>query len=257
MLEALIQHKINRSVLEGRFNPIEDTLTSSVFGTLQYLPDDVFWQIVFGGCGNCVEDLPEDIGMIKSIDLWKRLKPGGTTNKNYVEPDVFIRTNTHCIIIEAKKTDDSYNQDESQWEKEITCVRNSSENRDKKIVFIAIGGNSSCKDCEIRVNKVRYVIHLTSWFNMLNSVLNFRASLDVTGNRHIIKLLDNVIKAFEVHHIIKTIWLDSMCGFSIDSTRCAALYGSFVFRRNESESFRLADIKVNIDSLESVWKMLK
>lgn len=257
MLEALIRHKINRSVSEGRFNPIEDTLTSSVFGTLQYLPDDVFWQIVFGGCGNCVEDLPEDIGMIKSIDFWRKLDPSGTSNKKYVEPDVLIETDSHCIIIEAKKTDDPYNQYESQWEKEITCVRNSSENRNKKIVFIAIGGNSSCKDCEIRVNKVRYVIHLTSWFNMLNSVLNFRGSLDVTGNRHIIKLLDNVIKAFEVHHIIKTIWLESICGFSIDSTRCAALYGSFVFRRNESESFRLADIKVNIDSLESVWKMLK
>lgn len=51
MLQALLHSKLKASFENPSFTPSEDTLTSSVWGLLQYLPDDTLWQIVRKSCG--------------------------------------------------------------------------------------------------------------------------------------------------------------------------------------------------------------
>lgn len=250
MLEALINNKINRSISEGTFKPIEDTLTSSVFGVLQCLPDDIFWSVMYNGCGECTYDLPKTIGNIIRFDFWIKLD-AITYNKVYVEPDVLIETDSFYIVIEAKKNDITYNQDEKQWSKEITAVNNYSNDKNKKIVFIAIGGNFSCKDRKIKVDNRDYVIHTTSWYNILNSILKLKETSIIVNKQYVLRALDRIVLAFDRHHIIKTVWLESLCKLAIEKEKTLIMSNAFDFKTNES--FEFVKYKVNISNLENVW----
>lgn len=250
MLEALINNKINRSISEGKFKPTEDTLTSSVFGILQYLPDDIFWSVMYNGCGECTYDLPETIGNIIRFDFWIKLD-SVTYNKVYVEPDVLIETDSFYIVIEAKKNDITYNQDEIQWSKEIAAVNNYSNDKNKKIIFIAIGGNFSCKDRKIKVDNCDYVIHTTSWYNILNSVLKLKETSIFVNKQYLLRALDCIVLAFDRHHIIKTVWLESLCKLAIEKEKTLIMSNAFDFKANESLEF--VKFKVNISNLENIW----
>lgn len=139
MLQALFHSKLKDSFKATGFTPSEDSLTSSVFGTLQYLPDDTLWRIIRNSCGEGKENLPETIGEIEYIDFWPKYRDvEGTANSNFVEPDVLLATERYYVIIEAKKYDGG-GQYQTQWKNEIRAVYN--EDDTKEIMFVAIGGN--------------------------------------------------------------------------------------------------------------------
>ena len=46
MLQALLHKKLKDSFENPHFKPSEDSLTSSVMGLMQYLPDDIFWDLL-------------------------------------------------------------------------------------------------------------------------------------------------------------------------------------------------------------------
>ena len=207
MLQALIKNKLKDSFTDPSFRPSEDTLTSSVIGLMQFLPDNLFWYLFRQSCG-AGSNLPENIGAIKEFYFWDRWSAKGTHNNVYVEPDVWIDTDKFYIIIEAKKTD-YIGQHTDQWENEIKGLRNETQDPDKDVLFIALGGNDSLKDTTISIGKRVYNIYTASWFNLLHAVTTYISSLDY-GEKNIGRILNNVVLSFSKHGYVDVDWLSSL-----------------------------------------------
>ena len=89
MLQALLNNKLKDSFKDPYFRPSEDTLTSSVIGLMQYLPNEVIWKLLSQACG-MKSNLTLNLGNIISFHfgqdgmLWEQVI------LNFVEPDVWI-----------------------------------------------------------------------------------------------------------------------------------------------------------------------
>lgn len=230
MLQALLHSKLKASFENPSFSPSEDTLTSSVFGILQYLPDDTLWQIVRNSCGKGKQFLPETIGKIEHIDFWPQYGDvKGTSNSSYVEPDVLLVTEKYYVIIEAKKYDGG-GQYPIQWKNEIRAVNN--EDDTKEILFVAMGGNSTLKPKEISVKLKKgvktYIINRGSWFNLLNEIQN------MGGNNETNRLLADVTKAMNRHGFMQVRWLKPFL-----------------------EDFNKRNKKINTNSINTIWNPIK
>lgn len=157
MLQALLNNKLKDSFKDPYFRPSEDTLTSSVIGLMQYLPNEVIWKLLSQACG-MKSNLTLNLGNIISFHFWARWNALGTSNSNFVEPDVWIETDKYDIIIEAKKHDCSVLQYKDQWKKELKALCNERlEDTNKKILFIALGGNESLYNDTVEVNCQSYI----------------------------------------------------------------------------------------------------
>ena len=261
MLQALFKQKLGRAIKNGSFHGIEDTLTSSVIGLLQYLPDAIFWRILRESCGSSTDSLPEIIGAIIQVHFWERMDAEGTYNTQSVEPDVWIETELFDVIIEAKVTDSSSDnaQNYYQWFNEIVALDNYYEHkREKGLIFIAIGGNESLRTQTCTINGENITIYTASWFDLLASVNKFRDSnSDSDENDHLVRLLDDVVIAMQYHNIISTIWFDSMPYDTINSGAAPYIKEDWVFD-NECFLDTLTDnnISIGIESLSDIWKTI-
>lgn len=157
-------------------NTNEDPKTSTVFGNLMLLPDNVFWNILKVSAYN--EDiLPEDAGlMADNFYFWPKWNPNSkydTGNSNYVEPDVFFRFENIDVIVEAKYSDDK-GQYREEWEREFKAYLNEFESDKKKVILLAVGGNSTTeREPDIEVDKHKCPIVKYSWYRLLEAVLAF------------------------------------------------------------------------------------
>lgn len=261
MLQALFHNKLGHAIQGGCFKAIEDTLTSSVVGLLQYLPDDLFWSVLSGSCGASAETLPKSVGAIMSVHFWERLSAEGTHNSKIVEPDVWIETDMYDIIIEAKKTDSSTDNAQCfcQWYNEIVALSNYRERPEEKaLVFLAIGGNDTLKDQEVSINGCPQTIHACSWFDLLGCILHLRERLgqEPAANNSSLRILDDVITAMQYHNIVHTIWFDSLRKIGIESEALTFISRDWMFN---SRAF-LADLvedgfRITIDSLSDIWEV--
>lgn len=252
MLQALLHSKLKASFDNPSFRPSEDTLTSSVFGILQYLPDDTLWQIVRNSCGEGKQFLPETIGEIEYIDFWPKYRDvEGTTNRSYVEPDVLLVTKKYYVIIEAKKFDGG-GQYLTQWKNEIRAINN--EDDTKEILFVAMGGNSTLMHEEISVElknaEVRtYIINRSSWFNLLNEIQKIESSKE--RNR----LVTDVTQAMNRHGFIQIKWLNSLMHNKTISTESITTINRWKSHRIIFlEGFKK---KININSINTIWNPIK
>ena len=207
MLQALLHKKLKDSFENPHFRPSEDSLTSSVLGLMQYLPDGVFWDLLRSSCGR-LSNLPESVGAIISVNFWDRWDATDTWNTNLVEPDVWIDTKDYYIIIEAKEYDASGMQHDDQWENEIKALLNENDGKlDKELIFIALGGNESLLDSACVIDGMECPIHTASWFNMLHAVDKLKMSLE---EGHIHRLLTDIIHAFTIHGFFNITWLHTL-----------------------------------------------
>lgn len=200
MIQAYFKEKL--VVEDNHIKKNEDFKTSCSIGLLQYLPDDVFKKIFQQSC----QEIPvEDMGKILSFNFWKHTDSTSTTNKKYVEPDVWIETDYYDLIIEAK-LDDGSGQYEEQWNKEIRSIKNEqvNKNRRKKIALVSLGGNPHSQT-EI-INDIH--IYKVSWFALLNSVINTKAENDTDGN--VCRILGDIIHLFALQGIMRTAWFDTL-----------------------------------------------
>ena len=259
MLQALFHNKLGHAIQGGSFRGIEDTLTSSVFGLLQYLPDDLFWEVLRGSCGASSETLPDSIGTIQNVHFWERLGAEGTHNTQSVEPDVWIETDQYDVVIEAKKSDSPYEnaQHDYQWFNEIVALQNSYDDQEEKeLLFLAIGGNSTLQDQEIFVRDNTQVIHTASWFDLLRGVLRLRERLGREQNSglNLLRILDDVVTAMQYHNIVHTIWFDSLLKDTINKEAITTISHDWMFNVREffdeiiGKGYRIA-----IDSLSGIW----
>lgn len=184
----------------------EDFKTSSSVGLLQYLPDDVFWRIMRASCV-CLD--VDDFGKILSFNFWEHTAAEGTINKNYVEPDVWIETEKVDVIIEAKKSEER-GQYEQQWKNEIQSILNEQHSNEyqKPIILIALGGNADLHPDSVKVEKNAYTVYKASWFALVNAVVTEKTR---DFNREsVCRVLNDVIELFARQGVMALTWLDSL-----------------------------------------------
>lgn len=137
MLQAFMHSKRKLDYLNEANPFIEDTLTSSIFGLLRYLPDDLLnaiWQRVMD-----FTDSGVGLGNLKNCTFWPRWDL--PENTRWREPDVFCEFEEGHIIIEAKRFDSEVKQYYAQWENELAAYRHAMKQGTQKTLFLfAIGG---------------------------------------------------------------------------------------------------------------------
>lgn len=214
MLQAIKQHKIGRNFNANEikwhnlFKASEDSLTSSVFERMFYLPVELFWQILSEACyGN---HLPLNTGRILSKEFWPHWDAEDTKNENFVEPDVFIRFEHFDLIIEAKRFDVNQ-QYKAQWQNQIKAYKNEYGEENKSLFYIALGGLKS-KECEkvenIHVIKCQWkqLLFVTNnIYEQLSSAQKITNTIDATLN-----ILNDLIIAFQIHGYYTGKWLNTM-----------------------------------------------
>lgn len=211
MLQALIHHKLKGAFTDTHFHHTEDTTTSSIIGLLQYLPDELVWKLLKSSCGFS-SGMPQNIGQILSVNFWDSWTPDGDINTTRVEPDVWLEFEKAFIIIEAKKYDGG-GQYEEQWRKEVKSYNLHFGKLQKRLFFIALGGNQILQNKTITVDGVNHTIHAASWYNLLNAVIK---QLKEESNNSTKRILSDIILAFEQHQMFQIDWLKSIYNVNIN-----------------------------------------
>lgn len=206
---SLFTHQKNKNTL----HTCEDSLTSSVFDLMKFLPVDLLIRILKNSLFH--NKLPDDLGDLIQISFWDKWDATNTTNLNYVEPDVFMRFDNVDIILEAKRYD--YNQQyPDQMYNELIAYCNEFFSDEKNIIFIQLGGICSNEDeNDVVLDKFEYKIVKickTNWSRLLDTIVYFKNEIENSNDneKHIIRLLDDIINAFELHQFYKLKWFSEM-----------------------------------------------
>ena len=206
---SLFTHQKNKNVLYT----CEDSLTSSVFDLMKFLPDDLFIRILKNSLFQ--NKLPINLGNLLYMSFWDKWDATNTTNTNYVEPDVFMRFENIDIILEAKRYDNNQ-QNPDQMKNELIAYCNEFFSEQKELIFIQVGGIYSTENEEDFIlnnfenNKVK--ICKTNWTKLLDTIVYFKNENENFNNndRHIISIFNDIISAFELHQFYKLKWLSEM-----------------------------------------------
>lgn len=221
MLQAIKNKKAGRNFkgTEIQWNTLfessEDSLTSSVVGTLLYLPHTILWTILNQAIGYSIMSIEEPI---EDFIFWPSWSSEYTDNTNFVEPDVFIQTSNYHIIIEAKKADGG-RQNEQQWKQELISYQNEycDVNNNKDVIFIALGGVSEDKKVPIEISsftkkslpnnyQCEFTVTQLQWKTLLKACLNHKYTLESINdynNHTTLRILNDVIEYFEIHKIYR------------------------------------------------------
>jgi hypothetical protein len=216
VLQAILNRKLGRSIdsqevhWSALFKASEDSLTSTVFGTLLYLPTDLFWHTLKNACyGDHLADIDENI---ISIEFWPHWSGKDTTNVNYVEPDVFIRTKEVDVIIEAKRYDDGQ-QLKGQWENELNSYLTEYGSENRKVILIALGGlHSSLMEPITSKSGAKCDVVKCHWLGILHQIKFLRkertrqASI---GHDSVVSVCNDLVSAFAIHGYFTGDWFET------------------------------------------------
>ena len=261
MLQALLHSKLTSEERIAISANKEDSCTSSVFGLLQYLPDDLLLDILKQSCGN-LASFPNDIGAIQHMLFWEKFSSYHISNINqkYVEPDVIIEAENYSIVIEAKKYDGFSQQYEKQWKQEILVVEDwhEQERNEKGIIFIAIGGTDYSRDKEALVGDKSYPIHVASWIGLSDAIIKVLDKMpkpeSPTENHNLIRLLKDAVKALEHFGHFRTIWLNSLPNIKISPLDKSLYYRWKSYDNKVLEGFYRNHNKIKITEINQLWK---
>lgn len=157
-------HSYSKIKTDGILN--EDFKTYTTIGILQYLPVDMFWNLIKNSVINH-DRLPSFVGEIENIEFWpkwyKLQNIDKVNNTKYIEPDIFIRFKMYDCIIEVKKSD-SHGQYKEQWLSQTQAYHNEYSSN-KKLIYIALGGNINLDE----LSDLSYVYKAT-WQKLLQNV---------------------------------------------------------------------------------------
>ena len=207
MIQAVIRNKI-KSEIRDYFKTKEDTLTSSVFGNMLFLPTKYFLEILSKASYDRFSY--SYFGDLQNYDFWPHWNSKNTSNEKYVEPDLFLRFENVDMIIEAKRYDD-FQQNKEQWKKEVTSYYNEYKDDKKELIFLAVGGiniNNSEKilvnDKEIKVIKVR-------WKKILYELIKIQKDIEMIkpyseNINSIQRIINVIIQGFELHGFLTIKW---------------------------------------------------
>jgi|GEM_PF-448538 hypothetical protein len=203
------------------FKTSEDSLTSSVFGLLFYLPVEFFWSIIQGAC--YTKELPIYCGKLIGYEFWPRW---GNEKETYTEPDILLQFEEFDLIVEAKRYD--YNQQyNNQWIAEAKSYYHSEVNRHKKLYLLAVGGISDGDEQATTLKepdvKVETTVVKTRWRRLLGEIIRnqkemAKADVLLHSSKAILNILNDLILSFRIHGFITTELLNTLpVNFSIEN----------------------------------------
>lgn len=196
---------------KGNFKVCEDSLTSTVFDLLKYLPIEIFWNILKKSLYH--QKLPLHSGEILEFSYWSKWNADKTYNMKYIEPDLFIRFEVFDVIIEAKRNNENQ-QSTKQILNEIKSYYNEFGEEKKELYFIQLGGLYDLKDTEdAYINNEKVVICKSDWTKLLDQIVfenNKINALEYSQTNSYKRIFEDLIKGFEMHSFFKKLWLDSI-----------------------------------------------
>lgn len=202
---------------DGRLNNCEDSLTSLTFDLLKYLPDELFWHILKDAL--IVGHLP-DVTHIEQLSFWEHWDATDTSNTNFIEPDVFLRTENIDVIIEAKRWNENQ-QCNKQKKEQIIAYFNEFGVEGKQLYFIQLGGlfNRNPED-NFHYKTLEVIICKTNWSYMLQSVVKHYNMLDKLNLKLFNpqkRVMEDIIKGFELHQFYTLKWLGELAASNIST----------------------------------------
>jgi len=211
MIQAYFKGKL--VIQDNCIKQNEDLKTSSSIGLLQYLSDEIFWNILHD---SCVGLKTTDFGQILSFNFWEHTDATNTTNERLVEPDVWIETENYDVVIEAK-VGDAIGQSQEQWDNEIQSIKNEQNNNNhtKHIILIALGGNENMQ----QGTALGCPVYRISWYNLMNAVANERSKQ--RNNGFVYRVLNDVLDLFARQGVMRIHWLNTLPVFSVDNNALA------------------------------------
>lgn len=207
MIYAVKHNKVNRAIYKAN----EDSLTSSIFERLMYLPQELIHHIMETALLDTIPGL--NFHQLERIDYWPSWNAkDNTTNSSRVEPDVFIRTATQDIIIEAKRYDERQ-QNERQWENQIQAYYNEYRDDEKSLIFIALGGLHTEETGNVNSEKKNHKIYKCKWSGILKAVTDVKYEMELSkhfthNNFAICNILDDIILCFALYGFSTADWLE-------------------------------------------------
>lgn len=210
---------------KGHFRRCEDSLTSTVFDLLKYLPFELFWTILKKSLYH--QKLPEVSGEILELTYWAKWNADDTQNERYIEPDVFIRFYNFDLIIEAKRHNEKQ-QKHYQILNEIRSYFNEFDVDNKDLYFIQLGGLNTLTEAEDNYhNGKKIILCKTDWTKLLDQIVcekNKINNLDYSQTNSCKRILEDIIKGFEMHGYLKQVWLNSLDPITITDNNLNNLF---------------------------------
>jgi hypothetical protein len=204
----------------------EDTITSTIIGTLLHLPDLLLWKILRDACYTS-SVLPKDMGELETYEFWPKWDPVGTDNTSYVEPDVFLRFSKAHLIIEAKRSDEG-GQYCREWERELISYENENDPIKAQVYLISIGGNGSNTANEtMRINGHDRTIVKCSWVNLYEILVAEQENLSGSNRR----VVDSLKVSCDQLGIRSYKWLDARPWVSDFRIAIRDDYHTLIFKR--------------------------
>lgn len=197
------------------FTACEDSLTSSVLDYLKYLPINLFWRILKKSMYQ--NKLPKLSGELLSIEYWPKWLSTDTNNSRFVEPDVFLRFDDFDVLIEAKRQNYG-GQSKAQFENETRAYFNEYGEDEKLLYFIKLGGLITFSN-EDSINP-KIIICKTDWTKLLKEVVELKNELEQSNRyltEHYIRLLNDCINGFKLHHFYHMEWLEDLAKIKINT----------------------------------------
>ncbi|WP_407508342.1 hypothetical protein [Elizabethkingia anophelis] len=203
---------------KGYFRVCEDSLTSTVFDLLKYLPSEIFWSILKKSLYH--QKLPKISGEILEFTYWAKWNANETDNSRYIEPDLFIRFQEFDLIIEAKRYNENQQKD-LQISNEIKSYYNEFGEDNKDLYFIQLGGLLDLEEVQEKfINSNKVVFCKSDWTKLLDQIVSEKNKLnniDYAQINSYKRIFDDLIKGFEMHGFFKKIWFDSIETINITS----------------------------------------
>lgn len=204
----------------------EDTITSTIIGTLLHLPDQLLWKILREAC-HAGSMLPKNPGELRAYEFWPKWDAYGTKNTNYVEPDVFLRFSEVDLIIEAKRSDDG-GQYREEWERELVGYENQFVSSKIPVVLISIGGNGSNTTSEtLRINGHGRTVVKCSWVGLYEALAAEQEKLSGSNRR----VVESLMLSCDQLGIRSYQWLDARPWVADFEIEIPGDYRNLVFRR--------------------------
>jgi len=207
MLYLIQRNRLGRNIINKSeevvnwreaFKVSEDSLTSSVFSLLFYLPTEILWSIILQAC-NCSQ-LPSSCGKLIEYDFWPHWDCSNTENTNYIEPDLFIDFENFHLVVEAKRYDFVPQQNRSQWKAEITAYHNQYPIPERKpLFFIALGGLAYGDETHDSIESIPIIS--CRWKNIFSAIKKQLVELTYDQSNHsgVINILRDLTLVFSLH----------------------------------------------------------
>lgn len=161
--------------------------------------------------------LPKLSGELLSIEYWPKWQPNHTDNSRFVEPDVFLRFEDFDVLIEAKRRNYG-GQSKTQYTNQIQAYSNEYGDDNKILYYIKLGGLITFSNEDSSQSKI--IICKTDWSKLLQEVVELKKELEQSNRyltEHYIRLLDDCIKGFTLHHFYYMEWLIDLSKIKINT----------------------------------------